>query len=110
MDPEGSENSLIPDVTSVRTPAEPFVAPPEPVEPTTPTQFPPCEPPANTEELLLGDANGDCSVSFADFLVVAQNFGQTTDLGREDGDFYDDGITDFADFLQLNVNFGTFFA
>ena len=52
-----------------------------------------------------GDANGDGNVDFADFLILAANFG--TGLSWSEGNFEgsEDG-TQFADFLVLSVNFG----
>lgn len=52
-----------------------------------------------------GDVDGNGSVNFLDFLVIANNFG-STDADRESGDLTGDGKVDFFDFLQLANNFG----
>ena len=56
-------------------------------------------------EVRPRDANGDCFVDFADFLILSSNFGQS---GKSlvDGDFDGSGTVDFADFLILSSNFG----
>lgn len=55
-----------------------------------------------------GDANGDGSVTFADFLTLSSNFGkEDPNLTFKDGDFNDSDTVDFADFLTLSSNFGT---
>lgn len=56
-------------------------------------------------DLLLGDADGDGEVAFADFLLLSNNFGSNS-AALADGDFNDDGNVDFADFLLLAMNFG----
>jgi hypothetical protein len=58
------------------------------------------------EGLLAGDADGDGEVAFADFLLLAANFGQPADAVWADGDFNEDGRIEFADFLILAKNFG----
>jgi len=60
----------------------------------------------NPATWLVGDINGDKTVSFADFLVLASNFGQATEQGVADGDLDASGAVDFADFLLLSENFG----
>lgn len=55
-------------------------------------------------ETLLGDANLDKRVDFADFLLVSQNFGQDGDWA--DGNFDGLGGVDFSDFLYVSNNFG----
>ena len=55
--------------------------------------------------MLGGDANNDGSVSFDDFLVLAENFGRK-DAVWADGDFNNDAEVTFADFLILAMNFG----
>jgi hypothetical protein len=57
------------------------------------------------QALLQGDANRDGRVSFADYLVLESNFGQT---GRTwlTADFNNDGKASFADYLLLEANFG----
>jgi hypothetical protein len=57
------------------------------------------------EQWLLGDVDNDGEVQFADFTVLANNFGRKNAL-REDGDLNGDGTVDFADFLVLANNFG----
>ena len=52
-----------------------------------------------------GDTNLDRQVNFADFLVLADRFGQAG--GWSDGDFDGDGQVAFTDFLALSANFGT---
>jgi len=56
---------------------------------------------------LPGDANGDNEVSFADFLILSQNFGKQADAVFSDGDFDGNGVIEFADFLILSSNFGS---
>ena len=58
------------------------------------------------ENRLLGDANDDGEVQFADFLAVASNFGKQADAVWEDGDYDGNGRVDFADFLALSSSFG----
>lgn len=53
---------------------------------------------------LAGDLNGDGEVAFADFLVLAENFGQA--LGYAEGNIDLVGDIAFADFLVLAENFG----
>ncbi len=55
---------------------------------------------------ISGDADFDGRVTFADFLVLSSNFGQTG-LAWTDGDFTGDGNVSFDDFLRLSENFGT---
>ena len=62
-----------------------------------------CE--AIAEMRLSGDADGDGSVGFLDFLALANNFG--SEGGFEDGDFNCSGSVDFQDFLALANSFGT---
>ena len=57
-------------------------------------------------ESITGDANGDGSVNFLDFLALANNFGDSVEGGAEDGDFDFDGVVSFLDFLALANNFG----
>ena len=52
-----------------------------------------------------GDINGDGSVSFQDFLILSNNFGNEASLHTE-GDLDCDGSVAFADFLILSNNFG----
>ena len=55
---------------------------------------------------LLGDANGDGSVTIADFAILRANFG-TSGSSFEMGDFNEDGSVTIADFAILRANFGT---
>jgi T5SS/PEP-CTERM-associated repeat protein len=57
---------------------------------------------------LLGDANVDGVVSFADFVLLANNFGQAN-KGWVGADFDLNGTTNFADFVNLANNFGATF-
>jgi hypothetical protein len=52
-----------------------------------------------------GDANDDGTVTFSDFVSLANNFG-ATDAGWGGGDFNGDGTTSFSDFVTLANNFG----
>ena len=54
---------------------------------------------------LPGDTNLDRQVDFADFLILAANFGRT-DASWASADFDLDGTVSFADFLALSNNFG----
>ena len=56
-------------------------------------------------DLTPGDFNGDGSVNFNDFLVLAMSFGQSG-VGYAGGDANCSGTVDFADFLVLATNFG----
>ncbi len=66
----------------------------------------------NTLELTLfasialpGDADGNGTVEFSDFLSLSRNFGrEPADWGE--GDFDRDGSVGFSDFLRLSRNFG----
>ena len=58
------------------------------------------------ENRIAGDADGDEEVSFADFLVLSNNFGRQIDAVWADGDFDGDGDVSFADFLILSENYG----
>ena len=55
---------------------------------------------------LPGDANGDREVNFADFLILAHNYGKQRDAVFAEGDFDNNGAVNFADFLILSENFG----
>ncbi len=66
----------------------------------------PGEAPTETNSQLVGDADGDDNVSFADFLILASNFGTAQDAIFSEGDFDEDGDIDFVDFLLLAGNFG----
>jgi len=54
---------------------------------------------------FLGDANDDGAVTFADFVQLSNNFGQSN-TGWSGGDFNNDDVTNFADFVELSNNFG----
>lgn len=58
------------------------------------------------ENRLVGDANNDNEVDFADFLLLSDNFGKDADAVWADGDFDLDGEIDFADYLALSASFG----
>jgi probable HAF family extracellular repeat protein len=53
---------------------------------------------------LLGDANGDGRVNFADLLILAQNYGKTGGLAQ--GDFNADASVGFDDLLILAQHYG----
>ena len=55
---------------------------------------------------LAGDANGDGSVTIADFAILRANFG-TSNSSFAMGDFNEDGDVTIADFAILRANFGT---
>ena len=55
---------------------------------------------------LPGDANGDGSVTIADFAILRANFG-TSNSSFSMGDFNEDGSVTIADFAILRANFGT---
>ena len=55
---------------------------------------------------LAGDANGDGSVTIADFAILRANFG-TSGSSFEMGDFNEDGSVTIADFAILRANFGS---
>src|SRR6185295_9145132 len=50
------------------------------------------------------DLNGDGTVSIADFIILASNFGKT-DARYSDGDMNGDGQVSIADFIELSANF-----
>lgn len=52
----------------------------------------------------FGDADLDGSVSFKDFLILAEGFG--SEGGWAQGDFDGSGVVDFLDVLSLSENFG----
>lgn len=58
----------------------------------------------STAAYLAGDANMDGKVTFADYVILANNFGQTGTW--TEGDFNGDGEVTFADYIQLANNFG----
>lgn len=52
-----------------------------------------------------GDANGDDVITFEDFCILQNNYGQSGKTGSQ-GDFNGDGTVDFADFSILQNNYG----
>lgn len=56
-------------------------------------------------DALVGDANRDGVVDFADFIRLAANFNQV-DAVWEDGDFDGDKMVSFEDFILLTQHFG----
>ena len=58
---------------------------------------------------LTGDADGDGTVAFADFLTLSNSFG-SSDVAYSSGDFNCDGNVAFDDFLILSANFGNSFS
>jgi ELWxxDGT repeat protein len=56
---------------------------------------------------LIGDIDGDGKVGFPDFVVLAGNYGKTSQGGIRAGDLNEDGRIDFADFVLLAIHFGT---
>ncbi len=60
--------------------------------------------------ILVGDADQDGSVAFADFLTLSANFGTSPDADDmatfHAGDFDCNGQVEFSDFLALSSNFG----
>jgi hypothetical protein len=54
---------------------------------------------------LAGDVDGSGTVEFADFVILANNFGRE-DAAVSDGDLDGDGDVDFSDFVLLADNFG----
>jgi hypothetical protein len=54
---------------------------------------------------LPGDADLNGSVTFVDFIALANNFGQPN-AGWQGADFNNDNVTSFADFIILANNFG----
>ena len=63
--------------------------------------------PSQIDEVFAkGDTNLDGKVDFAEFLVLANNFGRSSrDFGSSDGDLDENGTVDFVDFLTLSQNF-----
>jgi hypothetical protein len=55
---------------------------------------------------IAGDANGDGTVNFADFVIVSNNYGKSSASGPAVGDFDFDGQVNFADFVILSNNYG----
>lgn len=55
---------------------------------------------------LLGDANGDGVVNFADLNVVLSSFGQSGPPGSLPGDLNGDGVVNFADMNMVLSAFG----
>lgn len=67
--------------------------------------LPTATPGATNVQDILGDANRDGQVTFADFVQLSANFGKQVDAVWEDGDFNADGEVSFDDFLILSANF-----
>ena len=63
------------------------------------TDIPVCEP-------SLGDIDGDGTVGFSDFLILARDFG-SEEATAAIADLDCDGVVGFTDFLILSENFGT---
>jgi hypothetical protein len=57
------------------------------------------------EVQLPGDIDSDGEVAFADFVILAEHFGQS-EVTRAEGDLDGDGAVTFADFVILADNFG----
>jgi hypothetical protein len=55
---------------------------------------------------LMGDADLDGDVDFADLVKVAQNYGQTGGKYWYEGNFDYDGDVDFADLVRVAQNYG----
>ena len=55
-------------------------------------------------QAIVGDADGNGQVEFADFLQLSSSFGTAGDWIA--GDFDGNGVVEFADFLGLSANFG----
>jgi hypothetical protein len=55
---------------------------------------------------LTADVDGDETVGFRDFLVLAANYGDEVDVVFADGDINRDGHIDMQDFLLLAAEFG----
>ena len=55
---------------------------------------------------LVGDFDNDQDVDFADFIVLAQNFGTTSGATLDDGDLDGDADVDFQDFIVRSQYFG----
>jgi hypothetical protein len=56
---------------------------------------------------LPGDANGDWTVDRTDFAALYDNYAPGVgEKSWAQGDFNDDGVTDFVDFQILELNFG----
>ena len=55
--------------------------------------------------LLVGDADGDGKVDFADLVILARNYGNSTATWSE-GDFNADGSVGFDDLVMLARNYG----
>ena len=60
-------------------------------------------------ETLPGDADLNGTVEFADFLILARSFGETSGGGWGNGDFDGDQSVTFGDFLLLSMQYGQSF-
>ena len=58
----------------------------------------------STMGLLRGDADGDGTVDFPDFVILSDHFGAEGVYTQ--GDFDKDGVVQFSDFVILSDNFG----
>jgi hypothetical protein len=56
-------------------------------------------------DTIAGDANGDGTVNFADFVVLSNKYGQSL-TGPANGDFNFDHTVNFADFVILSNQYG----
>jgi hypothetical protein len=57
-------------------------------------------------DVPTGDLNRDGTVSIADFVTLATNFGKSN-AGWADGDLNYDGVVTISDFIDLSANFGS---
>lgn len=71
----------------------------------TMSTFEPLQFRADGMNAIDGDTNLDGSVNFSDLLIVAQNYGETTDVTWPTGDFDNDGACNFDDLLALAQNY-----
>ena len=55
---------------------------------------------------LTADVNGNGTVDFSDFLILAENFSSEVNGGAVEGDFDFDGTVSLRDFLLLAADFG----
>jgi len=55
---------------------------------------------------LPGDANRDCRVSIADYVILLNHYGQTTNAGWPAGDFNNSGTVTIADYVILLNHYG----
>jgi hypothetical protein len=55
---------------------------------------------------LLPDLDDDGTVGFSDLLILAQHYGQKSQVNFSDGDLNGDGVVDFGDLLILAQHYG----